>query len=193
MQHPEFENGLREIARRSLVFEAAVFHHQLPEFAKLADRVPDTTISLNHTGMAMMLELDSLARRDVIKQWGQYLVDLARRPNVVCKIGGFGLPFWGFGFEQRVDPIGYLELAQAWRPFVERAIDAFGPNRCMMESDYPIDSRSAGFVPLWNALKHIASGYSSEEKAALFYQTASRIYRLEIKGILDRSDRLEAE
>ena len=76
------------------------------------------------------------------------------------------------------DPVGYLELAEAWRPYVEAAIEAFGPERCMMESNYPPDGRAAGFVPLWNALKHIVRGASSEEKAALFHRTATRVYRL---------------
>jgi predicted TIM-barrel fold metal-dependent hydrolase len=97
---------------------------------------------------------------------------------VSCKIGGMGLPFWGFGFEQRAEPIGYLELAAAWKPLVEMAVDAFGAERCMMESNYPPDGRAAGFVPLWNALKHIVRDASADEKAALFHRTAARIYRL---------------
>jgi L-fuconolactonase len=99
---------------------------------------------------------------------------------VHCKIGGLGLPFWGFGLEQRSDPIGYQELATLWRPLVETSIEAFGPQRCMMESNFPIDGRSAGFVPLWNALKYIVRGASAEDKAALFHDTAVRVYRLQL-------------
>ncbi|HJW77950.1 MAG TPA: amidohydrolase family protein, partial [Beijerinckiaceae bacterium] len=75
-------------------------------------------------------------------------------------------------------PVGYLELANAWRPYVETAIELFGPDRCMAEGDFPPDGRSCGFVPLWNALKHIASGLSSQEKASLFHNTAARVHRI---------------
>jgi predicted TIM-barrel fold metal-dependent hydrolase len=88
------------------------------------------------------------------------------------------MPFWGFGLERRVEPIGYRELASLWRPYVETAIEAFGVNRCMMESNFPPDGRSCGYVPLWNALKYIVKGSSAEEKAALFHGTATRVYRI---------------
>jgi predicted TIM-barrel fold metal-dependent hydrolase len=104
------------------------------------------------------------------------MFEVARRPNVHCKVGGLGLPFWGFGFEGRQDPIGYEELATAWRPYVETSIEAFGADRCMMESNFPMDGRSAGFVPLWNAMKHIVRAASPADKAALFHGTASKVY-----------------
>lgn len=88
------------------------------------------------------------------------------------------MPFWGFGFENRTDPIGYLELAATWEPLVEMAIDAFRADRCMMKSNYPPDGRAAGFVPLWKALKQIVQEASPDEKAALFRRTSARVYRL---------------
>lgn len=175
---PGFRAGFRHLAPRRLSFDAAVFHHQLPELAALADAFPTSTIILNHSGTAFAIDENDVDRRTVFRQWRTDLHQLAQRPNVLCKISGLGLPFWGFGFENRTTTIGYQELATAWTPYVETAIDAFGPHRCMMASDYPADSQSAGFVPLWNALKHITRNASSEEKAALFHSTASRTYRL---------------
>jgi hypothetical protein len=102
---------------------------------------------------------------------------------VVCKIGGLGTVYWGFGFDNRPGPTGYLELAKAWGPYVEAAIDAFGVDRCMMESDFPADGRSCGFVPLWNALKHITRGCSVGERNSLFHATAIRTYRIDLNGI----------
>jgi predicted TIM-barrel fold metal-dependent hydrolase len=93
------------------------------------------------------------------------------------------MPVWGFRFEEREDVIGYQELATTWRPYVETAIDAFGVDRCMMESNFPPDGRSSGFIPTWNAYKHILSGCSIEEKAKLFARNAARIYRLDIPNI----------
>jgi len=128
----------------------------------------------------MALGMDVQGRAQVFQAWRTALFELAKRPNIMCKIGGFGLPFWGFGFEERSDPIGYLELAKAWKPYVENSIEAFGVNRCMMESNYPPDSRSCGYVPLWNALKHLVREASSAEKGALFHGTAARVYRIDL-------------
>ena len=72
-----------------------------------------------------------------------------------------------------------MELAAAWKPYVETTIECFGPNRSMMESNYPPDGRSAGFVPLWNALKHLTRGASADEKRAMFHDVAARAYRIE--------------
>ena len=181
MQSPGFRIAFDHLARRRLTFDAAVFHHQLGDIAQLADAFPDTTIVLNHMGLPVLVDVDERGRAEVYAQWREGLRDLARRPNVVCKIGGLGLPFWGFGFDGRQDPIGYLELAAAWRPYVETALEAFGATRSMMESDFPPDGRSCGFVPLWNALKHIVRHCSPDEKHALFLATAARVYRIELE------------
>lgn len=180
MKDPAFRAGFRQLARLGLSFDAAVFHHQLAEVGRLAADFPDTTIVLNHAGSLMAMELGEAERADAFRAWSASMRDLARLDNVVVKVGGFGLPFWDFGFMERADPLGYLELAAAWKPYVETTIAAFGAQRCMMESNYPWDGRSCGFVPLWNALKHITRACSDEEKAALFHGTAMRIYRLDI-------------
>jgi len=180
MKSVGFRPAFRHLASRGLSFDAAVFHHQLPEVAELADGFPDTTIILNHMGIAMAMDTDAQGRTEVFRAWRDALHDVARRPNVVCKVGGLGMPFWGFGFESRSNIVGYGELASAWKPYVETSIEAFGANRCMMESNFPADGRSCGFVPLWNALKHIVRAYTRDEKAALFSDTAARVYRIEL-------------
>ena len=180
LQSSGFEVGLRHLASRGLTFDAAVFHHQLRELAAVVDAHPDLTFVLNHMGQAMGLDMDDHGRAGVFSAWRADLGDLALRPNVVCKVGGLGLPFWGFGFEERPDPITSEELAHAWAPYVHTAIEAFGADRCMMESNFPADGRSAGFVPVWNALKRIVDGAGSCETTALFSGTAARVYRLGI-------------
>jgi L-fuconolactonase len=137
---------------------------------------------LNHVGLAMGMDLGQSERADVFAAWARDLRELARRPHVVCKLGGLGMPFWGFGFESRAEPVGYLDLANEWKPFIETAITAFGAERCMMESNFPPDGRSCGFVPLWNAMKHIVRDCSVDEKAALFHRTAAQIYRIDISN-----------
>jgi predicted TIM-barrel fold metal-dependent hydrolase len=176
---PGFRAGFRHLAPRGLSFDAGIFHHQLPELADLADAFPETAIIINHCGLAVGMEMDAQGHAGVFAEWRDAMREIARRPNVVCKVSGLGLPFWGFGFESRSDPIGHEELASTWKPYVETAVEAFGPDRCMMASDYPVDSLSCGFVPLWNALKHIVRSATPDEKAALFHGTAARVYRIQ--------------
>jgi L-fuconolactonase len=180
MRHPQFHDGMRQLQARGLVFDAAVFHHQTGDVAALADSFPDMTIVHNHMGTAVAQGDDHAARQQAFVDWRNALHALAHRPNVVCKVGGLGLPFWGFGFHTRGEPIGYHELAAAWKPYVETAVELFGPQRCMMESNFPPDGRSAGFVPLWNALKHLTRDCSAQERAAMFHDNAVRVYRLEL-------------
>jgi L-fuconolactonase len=180
MENPAFRDAFRHLGPRGLIFDAAVFDHQLAEICDLADAFPETTITINHAGMAMGMGVEGAARDDLFHLWRQRLAEVARRPNVFCKVGGFGLPFWGFGLEHRDDPIGYRELADLWRPWVETAVELFGPSRCMAESNYPPDRRSCGYVPLWNALKSIVSGMSETEKSDFFWRTAARVHQIEV-------------
>lgn len=183
MEHPGFRQAFRHLAPRGLLFDAAVFNHHLSKVSDLADAFPETTITLNHMGVAMGLDLDATGRAELLEAWKGQLADVARRPNIYCKVGGLGMPVWGFGFEHRDDPIGYLELAETWRPYAETAIELFGPDRCMMESNFPPDGRSCGYVPCWNALKHIVRNASADEKAALFHRTAANVHGIEIPNI----------
>ena len=173
-----FRLGFAHLARRGLTFDTAVFHHQLGDLADLADAFPGVTMILNHCGLALGLGRAKAERGTVFKEWRTALKAVAQRPNVLCKIGGFGLPFWNFGFEARETPASHEDLAEVWEPYVQTAIDAFGCKRCMMTSNYPPDGASAGFVPLWNALKHCVSGASRQEKEALFHDTAATTYRI---------------
>lgn len=180
-----FRPAIKQLVKRGLTFDAAVFHHQIPDLIELADAEPGATIVLNHCGHVMAMGMDERARATVFRDYRKLMFELGRRPNVYCKVGGLGLPFWDFGFLERDDPIGFLELATAWRPYVETSIEAFGAERCMMESNFPQDGRAAGFVPLWNALKTIVRGASAGEKAHLFHGTAARVYRLNLpRGLL---------
>ena len=176
MSHPQFRAGIKQLAARDLVFDTAVFHHQLPEVARLADDFPDMTIVLNHAGQAA--GMTDATRAETFNEWRRNMADLAKRPNVICKVGGMGQPYFGFGFELHDRLPTYLELASAWRPWAETVIELFGVERCMMESNFPADRRSCDFVTLWNALKHIVMTASRSDKNALFHDNAARVYRI---------------
>lgn len=182
LQDAGFRRGFAQLTKRRLIFDAAVFHNQIPEIRKLADDFPEATIVLNHLGIAMGLGAGPERRKQIFDEWHNAIRDIANYDNVYCKIGGLGLPFWGLGYLERTDEIEAEELAADWRPFVEGAVETFGPERCMMESNYPPDSRSCGFVPLWNALKLCVQRYSDDEKRSMFSKTAARVYRIERPG-----------
>ncbi|MGZ6039914.1 MAG: amidohydrolase family protein, partial [Phenylobacterium sp.] len=84
----------------------------------------------------------------------------------------------GYDFHLRPKPPSSEEAAAAWRPYIETCIEAFGPERCMFESNFPVDMGACDYATLWNAFKRIAKGCSADEKAALFSGTATKTYRL---------------
>ncbi len=181
MEHPAFRTGLRQLAPRGLTFDVAVMHHQLPKICALADEFADTTFILEHLGIAIAMPEDGQERAEVFRSWRENLSEVAARPNVICKVGGLGLPFWGFGYESLPGRPAYLDLAAMWRPYVEAGIELFGPERCMAESNFPNDGGVCDFAALWNALKYIVKEYSPTEKASLFSGTAARAYRLDVE------------
>lgn len=173
-----FRAGFALLGPRGLSFDATVFHTQLDDIAALSDAFPDTVIILDHLGFAMGMGMSGDDRRTVFKDWAHALRELARRPNVMAKIGGFGLPFWGFGSDLGDTPPGSDTLARTWRPYIETGIEAFGAGRCMMESNFPVDGMTCDYVTLWNALKKATSDVEAEDRRQLFFETAARVYRV---------------
>ncbi|MGE4337295.1 MAG: amidohydrolase [Pigmentiphaga sp.] len=180
LNSPGFHSAFRHLKERGLSFDATVLHDQLPDLAKLAAAFPETAIVLDHAGLATTVPEEPASRSEVFAVWRKNLKELARHENVSCKIGGLGTSYWGFGFTEREEPIGYRELAEAWKPYVETAIEIFGADRSMLESNYPNDGRACGFVPLWNAMKYILKDYTVAEKTALFRGTAEKVYRVDL-------------
>ena len=102
----------------------------------------------------------------------------ARCPNVVVKLGGMINRGAAYDFHAAAAPPSSETMAVAWRPYVDTCIELFGAERCMFESNFPVDKMGVGYAALWNAFKRIAAGASLDEKRALFGGTAARVYRL---------------
>ena len=99
--------------------------------------------------------------------------------NVVLKVGGIGMDmYYGSGWTTLDAPPGSEEVAAHWGDDVRFCIDTFGPDRCMFESNFPVDRQTLPYPVLWNALQIMAAGYSDAEQEDLFSGTATRIYRL---------------
>ncbi len=177
---PVFRQGFACLQPLGLSFEAWLFHPQLPDLADLLRAFPATSVIMNHVGGLLGIPPHDGNRDEVFKIWHARIREVAKFPNVTVKVGGLGMLYCGWDFHLRDVPPSSEELAAAWRPYVEACIEAFGPNRCMLESNFPVDKQSCGYGVLWNALKRITQGCSAADKAALYHDTAARVYRLAV-------------
>jgi L-fuconolactonase len=174
----DFRAGFKHLAPRKLSFEVWCAHTQLPDATSLARAFPDTTIVLDHFGGPIGMGPYAGKQEEVFAAWKTQIDDLARCQNVVAKLGGLNMEVNGYGWEDRPAPPTSSELAQATRRYFEHTIERFGPQRCMFESNFPVDKLSCSYTVLWNSFKLLSKSYSADERAALFYGTAARVYRL---------------
>ena len=173
-----FRAGFGVLADLGLSFDAYHYHHQNRYLADLARAFPTVPIVLDHLGTPLGIGPYANQREAVFAEWQRQLADLATCPNVSVKLGGLAMPWNGFGFETAPKPPSSDELVARQARYYHTAIDLFGPDRCMFESNFPVDKLSLSYTVLWNAFKKMAAGYSESEKDALFRGTASRVYRL---------------
>ncbi|MEZ5265108.1 MAG: amidohydrolase family protein [Acidimicrobiales bacterium] len=173
-----FRRGLSVLAGMGLTFEGWQFHTQLGELADLAAAVPAATIIVNHIGAPMGIGPYAGRREEVRAVWRPAMTRLATLDNVVVKVGGIGMARFGAGFDRWERPPTSDQLLEHWGDELRFCIDTFGPQRCMFESNYPVDAESASYVVLWNAFKKVSAGYAPDERAMLFRGTARRIYRI---------------
>ena len=175
-----FREGFAVLGRLGLSFDAWLYHPQIDELTELARAFPETKIVLNHVGGPIGIGAYAGKRKEVFPAWAASIKALAACPNVCVKLGGLGMRMGGFDFHEQAEPPSSETLAAAWRPYVETCIEAFGPSRCMFESNFPVDKGSYSYPVFWNACKLLAKGASDAEKADLFSGTATRFYRLDL-------------
>jgi predicted TIM-barrel fold metal-dependent hydrolase len=174
----DFRAGFRHLSKRGLTFDVWCAHTQIPEATDLARAFPDTTIVLDHFGGPIGIGPYAGRRDEVFADWRVSIDELAKCPNVVVKLGGLNMQVNGYAWHTQAAPPRSEDLMQSTRRYFEHAIDRFGPDRCMLESNFPVDKLSCSYTVLWNAFKRLTRGYSTGERTALFRGTAERIYRL---------------
>ena len=194
--HPEFENGTRPnikgllacsayrhgarvLARMGLSLEAWLYFPQLSELVDFAKALPDLTIILNHIGGLLGVGPYANRKAEVLATWRTGIEAVAECPNINVKLGGMGMPQVGFDWHTRAKPIGSEELAELMSPYMNYCVEKFGPDRCMFESNFPVDKVSFSYNVMYNAFKRLSTGYSKSERAAMFHDTATRVYRLD--------------
>jgi predicted TIM-barrel fold metal-dependent hydrolase len=174
----QFREGFALLSDFDLVFDAWVYHPQIPDVIELARAFPDQPIVLNHVGGPLGIGPYAGRREEIFAGWHRDIADLARCSNVSVKLGGLAMSMSGFGWHKRDIPPASAELAEAMAPYFKTCIEHLGTERCMFESNWPIDKVSCSYTVLWNAFKRVAADYSDAERAALLHDTAVRTYHL---------------
>ncbi len=176
---PSFREGLATLTSMDLSFDAWLYHPQIDELTDLARALPETRIVLNHVGGPLGAGVYVGHATEVFERWSTSIRNLAAScPNVHVKLGGLGMRINDLGFEKQPHPPTTEALASALRPFFETCIEAFGPQRCMFESNFPVDKGAYPYAAYWNACKRLTRGVSADDRAALFKDTAARFYQL---------------
>jgi predicted TIM-barrel fold metal-dependent hydrolase len=175
---PDYRKGLAKLVDYKLSYDAMLYHQQIPELTAAAQAVPDLPIVLDHFGCIIGVGVYRGREKENFARWRKDMAELAKCPNVNIKLGGMGMIICGPQYHERPIPPGSAELAAAWQPYVETCVELFGANRCMFESNFPVDKAMFSYAVLWNAFKRIASGASLQEKQWLFHDTAKEVYRL---------------
>ena len=171
-----FRKGFAELGKRGMTFDGWLYHPQIPELTALARAFPEQPIVFDHFGGPLGIGPYAGKRADIFDYWKDAVADLAQCGNVVAKLGGLVMAINGFGFHKRARPATSDELVAATRDYHLHMIDCFGVERCMFESNFPVDKVSCSYRVLWNSFKKLAAGFSAAEKAALFHDTAARVY-----------------
>lgn len=173
-----FRSGFTALGRAGLSFDAFLFHTQLHELTDLARAHADVPIILDHLGVPLGIGPYRVRHDDALRIWRSAIRELATCPNVVIKLGGIGMPIFGMNWHEQAGRTTSEEIAAAWGAEMRWCIEQFGVDRCMFESNFPPDGASCSYVVLWNAYKRMTVDASSSEKAALFHNTAARVYRI---------------
>ena len=178
MLHPNFIDGAKCIQNSSLSLDFWIYHTQLNELEQIAKALPDLTIILNHVGGPIHLGEYEGKQALTHREWRLAMMRLSRIPNINVKLGGLGMAVNGAKFHEKNIPPNSTQLSDIWKPWIYETLDMFGFDRCMFESNFPVDKGSCSYGVLWNAFKILAKNMSKDEKNKLFKQNASRIYKI---------------
>jgi predicted TIM-barrel fold metal-dependent hydrolase len=180
LAHSTFREGAKVLVQKGLSLDVMISFPQMPEVADFARAVPDLPIILNHIGALSRVGMYANREDEVRAVWRAGIAAVAACPNITLKLGGMGMPRMGFDWHTRAVPIGSEELAQDMSPWMHDCIEQFGPDRCMFESNFPPDKVSFSYNVMYNAFKRLSSAYSPSERAAIFHDTAVKVYRIEV-------------
>ncbi|MFE4369356.1 amidohydrolase family protein [Streptomyces sp. NPDC056835] len=157
---PDVRRGLAAVAAAGLVYDLVILEHQLPAAVKAAELVPGLTFVLDHLGKPPIAG-------GATEPWAGLVRELAARPNTVCKLSGMV-----------TEAAWDSWTAQGLRPYADTVLDAFGPERLMFGSDWPVCLLAATYGDVLDAARTVTDGLSEDERDAVFRGTARRVYAL---------------
>ncbi len=173
-----FLASLNELSNLNLSFEAWQYHHQVNQVKKIAELLPKLKIVLNHFSGPIGIGPYANKKDEIFEIWKTDIRELAKHENVYAKLGGMAMPINGYEFHKQVSPATSDQLVQEQKHYYHYLISNFGPERCMFESNFPVDKQSISYNVVWNAFKKMAKSYTSEDKDLMFYKTAESFYKL---------------
>jgi L-fuconolactonase len=178
-EDPAFRAGVALLGARGLTYDTWHYHYQNQEFLALARAVPDTVMVLDHFGTPIGVGRYADRRDTIFDDWKRDIADLARCENVFAKLGGLAMPDNGFRWHTAARPPTSDEFVAAQRRYYLHTIECFGADRCMFESNFPVDRMSISYRVLWNGFEKLTESCSADEREALFAGTATRVYHLD--------------
>jgi len=177
-KNEKYRQGARTLGKLGLTQDCWHLHHQNRSFLSMARAVEGTTIILNHFASPVGIGPYAGHQDEIFAEWRRDISEIAKCPNVVAKLGGLAMPVNGVGWSERETPPTSDEVVETHRRYYLHAIESFGPERCMFESNFPVEKASVSYVIIWNAYKKMVLDFSEDEKDLLFYRTAERVYRV---------------
>lgn len=174
----DFRAGMARLARLGLSLDAWLYHTQLDDLVDLVRAFPSANIVLCHMGGPLGYGPYAGRTGEVLAAWRAGMAELASCPNVSVKVAGTMMRLASYDYLKAPVPASTETLARQWAPFVTTCIELFGPDRCMAESNFPVDKMGVTYGGVWNTLKRITAGLSPAEKTQFFSGTANRVYRL---------------
>ena len=180
MSHPNFLDGAKCLQKAGLSLDFWIYHTQLAEMEKIAKELPDLNIILNHIGGPIHLGEYEGRQALTHREWRAAMMRLSRLPNIKVKLGGLGMEVNGAKFHLNQNPPNSSQLADIWKSWIYETIDMFGVERCMFESNFPVDKVTSSYAVYWNTFKRIALDASPTEKRFLFHDTAKNFYNLDV-------------
>ncbi|MEU4999230.1 amidohydrolase family protein [Streptomyces sp. NPDC021622] len=157
---PDVRRGLKAVADTGLAYDLVVLPHQLPACVEAAREHPELTFVLDHLGKPPIASGD-------LEPWDAAVRALAALPNTVCKLSGL---------VTEADPKSWT--VEDLRPYADTVLEAFGPDRLMFGSDWPVCTLEASYGEVVDIARELTDALSDAERAAVFAGTATRVYRL---------------
>ena len=180
MLHPNFIEGAKCLEEAGLSLDFWIYHTQLHEMEQIAKALPNLNIILNHIGGPIHIGDYEGKQALTHREWRSAMLRLSRLPNICVKLGGLGMAVNGAKFHLQENPPTSTDLSEIWKPWIFETINMFGVEKCMFESNFPVDKGSCSYGSLWNAFKIISKEMSQDEKNKLFYENAANVYKIQI-------------